>query len=208
MRDFTTAEQNAYLNRTILARDLVYFTAKDFSTGDDISFGFWNGIGAVALDVVDGITATTVSRNFSSKGAVLAVEDIPVSDKLDVTAVAVTLSQLNADVENALRGYDMRNAPIQIYRALFDTAAQRSLVAPARCRFAGFVNTCPITTPKIGGAAQAVLNCVGNVNELTRQNVDTRSDESQQRRASGDRFFQYVGVTGQIQVWWGQDKST
>ena len=207
MRDFTAEELAGYSARTINARDLIYVQPRDFLTHSIVHFGFWNGRGDVTLAVTEGITAETVNRDFTASGAVLKVEDIPVSDNLQVVAATVTLSQLNADVENAVRAFDMRNAPIQIYRALFSSANPRLLLAPARCRFAGFVNAAPIATPAVGGEAAVTLTCTGCTNELTRTNTDLRSDESQQRRSPGDAFFKYVAATGQIQVFWGTEKS-
>lgn len=208
MKDFSDPEIAGYSNRTIIRRNLIFVQPRDRSSGTLQDFGFWNGTGNVSLDVVDGITLATVSRDFVGRGAMLTVGDIALSDKLDVTAVAVTLSQLEADVESAIRTYDMRMAQIQIYRALFDTANPRALIAPARCRFAGYVNTAPIMTPPEGGQAAVTLNCTGCTNELTRVNTDLRSDESQQRRSPGDGFFRYVAATGKVQCFWGEKQST
>jgi hypothetical protein len=206
VRTFTTAEAAGYAKRTLIPRSLIYVQPKDRTTGDLVDFGFWNGTGDVTLTVTDGLTQSDVDRDFTSRGAVLSVGDVTLSDNLNVNSVQVSLSQLNSDAEDALRGYDMRNAPIQIYRALFDIANPRAQVAPARCRFVGFVNTAPIGTPAEGGQASTTLNCVGCTRELTRSNTDLRSDESQQRRTSGDRFFRWVAATGQVQVFWGQNR--
>lgn len=208
MRDFSDAEAAGYANRTLITRNLVFVQPKSFSDGTLQDFGFWDGLGNVSFDVVDGITLETVTRDFTARGAVLSVGDIQISDALNVVSVSVGLSQLNADVENAVRGYDMRNAPIQIYRALFDTTNPRALIAPARSRFVGFVNTAPLTTASEGSAGGLVLNCVGCTAELTRTNTDLRSNESQQRRSSGDGFFQWVAATGQVQIFWGEKSST
>lgn len=208
MRSFTTAEANGYAARTLIPRTLIFVQPKDRLTGDLVNFGFWDGTGDVTLTVTDGLSQTDEDRDFTSRGAVLAVGDITLSDNLNVGSVQVSLSQLNSDVEDALRGYDMRNAPIQIYRALFGIANPRALVAPARCRFVGFVNTAPISTGAIGSQAATTMTCVGCTRELTRSNTDLRSDESQQRRQSGDRFFRWVAATGQVQVFWGQSRGS
>jgi len=207
MKDFTAEELAAYESRSIIFRGLVYVWARDRATGAQKPFGFWTGTGNRSIQVRDGLTQEVVARNFTSRGALVAIGDIPAAADLSIRQVAVTLSQLNADVESALRGYDMRGAPIQIYRALFSIANPRALVAPARCRFAGFVNTSPITTPARGGQATAVLNCVSLARQLTNTNADLRSDESQQRRHAGDRFFRWVAATGQVPVSWGTNKS-
>lgn len=208
MKDFTDPEIAGYSNRSIIRRNLIFVQPRDRSSGGLQDFGFWNGTGDVSLDVVDGITADTTTRDFIGRGAVLTLGDITLSDKLDVTSVQVLLSQLESDVESAIRTYDMRQAPVQIYRALFDTANPRALIAPARCRFAGYVDTAPLMTPAVGGQAAVTLNCVGCTRELTRTNSDLRSDESQQRRSPGDGFFRYVAATGQVQLFWGEASST
>jgi hypothetical protein len=208
VKTFTAAELVAYGSRQIVSRNLIYVVPKDRSTGVAQEFGFWDGIDDVTIDVRDGLTASVVPRNFSSKGAVLTIGDISLSDTLNVSSLQVSLSNLNANVESAIRTYDMRNAPIQIYRALFNTDSPSTLVDYPRCRFVGYVDTLSINQPAVGGEASAVLNCVSCTRELTRKNAELRSDESQQRRHSGDRFFQYTGATGQVQVFWGQSQGT
>lgn len=207
MKDFSAEEIAAYEDRSIIVRSLVWCQPKDRDTGELQDVGFSTVTGSNALEVRDGLTQEVVTRNFTSRGALVGIGDIAAAADLSIRQVTVTLSQLNSDVENALRGYDMRGAPIQIYRALFSKANPRALVAPARCRFVGFVNTAPIVTPAKGGQAVATLNCVSIARQLTNTNSELRSDESQQRRQSGDRFFRWVGATGQVPISWGTNKS-
>lgn len=208
MRDFTSDELAGYANRSLIVRNLVFVQPRDFSSHDAVGFGFWNGAEDVAFDVVDGLTQSTVTRDFSGGGSLLAVEDIKMVADLSVPSLQVSLSQLHDGVAEAVRGNDMRQAEIQIYRALFSNANPRALVAPARCRFAGFVNGCQIGTPPEGGAAQVSLTCTGCTRELTRKNTDLRSDASQRRRNGSDSFFQYVTATGKVPVYWGEKKAT
>lgn len=206
MKDFEEEEIAAYEGRIVIPRRLVYLWARDRTTGDLHELGFSNVTGNVTLPVRDGLTQEIVERNFTSRGALVSIGDIAMTGDISVRSVDVTLSQLNEDVTNAFRGYDLRNAEVQIYRALFDVANPREIVKPARCRFAGFINTSPLVTPAEGGMASLTLNCVDCTRELTNTNSDLRSDESQQRRAAGDRFFQYAPATGQVKVFWGQNK--
>jgi len=208
VKTFSAAEIAAYSSRQIISRNLIYVVPKDRSTGAPQEFGFWDGIDDVTMDVRDGLTGSIVPRNFSSKGAVLTIGDISLSDTLNVAAMQISLSNLNANVEAAIRTYEMRNAPIQVYRALFNTDSPSTLVDYPRCRFVGYVDTLSINQPAAGGEASAVLNCVSCTRELTRRNTELRSHESQQRRHSGDAFFKYAGATGQVQVFWGQSQGT
>jgi hypothetical protein len=181
----------------------VWLTAKKRDTGDPVSQGFWNDVESVNIPVVDGLTGAAATRNFIAAGGLIDIGPIPLTSDLSIRSVDVTLSPLNVDVEQYVRGYDLRMAPVQLYRAIFDPDTW-DLVANATPRFVGFVEKAPITTPKDGGDAKAVLSCVSHTVELTRGNPDVRSDESQKRRG-GDRFYQYVDTMAQRPIWWGSN---
>ena len=80
------------------------------------------------------------------------------------------------------------------------------MVAAARCRFIGTVDRCVITDPAAGGQGSIDLTLASHTRELTRINTDVASDESQQIRSAGDRFYQYVGVVAAWRLFWGQER--
>lgn len=203
MRAADPAVVAALQARELVARNYFWITAKDRDTGNPEDVGFWNDVGTVSASVVDGLTFSTVSRTFVGSGSLITVDKIPLVSDISVRRVVVTLSQIDESVAAAVRGYDVRNAPVQIYRGLFDPST-RSLVAPAFARFVGFVDRAPIETPPIGSEGSIKLECVSHSRELGRSNSDVRSDASQQLRHAGDRFYRYTVAAGDWDIFWGK----
>jgi hypothetical protein len=117
--------------------------------------------------------------------------------------MAVTLSPINDAVENAVRGYDVKFAPIQIYRVLLDVAT-RLVVGAGYPRFVGFVDGAPIIRGALGNDSSIVLNLVSQIRELTKSNPDVRSAESQQLRNASDNFYANTDDVGSWLIPWGQ----
>lgn len=202
MRVLDTAIVAALADGRLVRRDAIFVTARDRGDGSPHSAGFWTDFESVSFDVIDGLTGDTETRLFHAAGGLLSVGDIPFTSDLSIRQVDVTLSPLDATAETYLRTYDLRLAPIQIYRPIFDPDTF-ALVAEPQAVFVGTIEEAPITTPAEGGEAKAVLRCVSATAELTRASAELRSDESQKLR-SGDRFFQYAATMPGRVVYWGQ----
>ncbi len=202
MRDLDSAEVTALAGRTVVARDLLWVTAKNRSTGADQSLGFWNDAMTVTASVKDGRTGSTVNRDFTGVGAALQVGKIPLTSDITIRNVDIELPHLDSIVEQLVRTYDVRGAPMQLYRGYFDSAT-RVMVAAAKPRFVGYVDGAPIVTPKEGEEGSITLHCVSTTRELTRTNAEVRSHESQLLRAAADAFYKDVGVVGDWDIAWG-----
>lgn len=202
MRDLDAAELVAIAARAVVARDLLWVTAKNRDTGADQSLGFWNDVMTVTASVKDGRTGSTVSRDFRGVGAALQVGKIPLTSDITIRSVDIDLPHIDSIVEQLVRTYDVRGAAMQLYRAYFDPAT-RSMVATAKPRFVGYVDGAPIVTPKEGEEGTITLRCVSTTRELTRTNAEARSHESQLLRAAGDTFYKDVGVVGDWDIAWG-----
>jgi len=202
MRDLDSAELTALAARTVVARDLLWVTAKHRETGADHSLGFWNDVMTVTASVKDGRTGSTVDRDFRGVGAALQVGKIPLPSDITIRSVDIDIPHLDTIVEELVRTYDVRGAPMQLYRGYFDPAT-RVMVAAAKPRFVGYVDGAPIVTPKEGGEGSITLHCVSTTRELTRTNAEVRSHESQLARAAGDLFYKDTGVVGDWDIAWG-----
>jgi hypothetical protein len=203
MRALDSAELAAITQRGIVARDFVWVTAKDFTTGDPFSAGFWSDAVPVTCDVVDGRTGVTQSRDFYGVGNAMDIGSIPLTADVTVRSVDIELPAIDAVVAILVRGYDVRNAPMQLYRGYFDPAT-RVLLAAAKPRFVGYVDGSPIITPAEGGNGSVTLNCVSTTRELTRASTESRSFESQQARTGGsDAFYKDTAVVGDWILFWG-----
>lgn len=202
------ADTVAYLTArkgTITARFL-WLIAKDRTTGADETAGFWNGTTNVTVQVISGQTGLPETRTYVGAGSLIAVDDINLVSDLTVQTVRIKMSQSNDAVNNAIRGYDARNAKCEIHYLLFDLATELpvGLQAP---HFVGEINKAPITRAKVNSSGGVQAEAVSRTRELTIGNPAKRSDETQRVRGGGsDRFRKYSGTAGQWSIWWGEDK--
>jgi len=203
MRALVAAETSALGARKVRARNLVWITAKDRITLIPSSIGFWSDVGTVSMQVRDALTGLAIARTFVGAGALLGIDDIVLSSQLAVQEITLTLSQIDANVAETVRGYDPRLGPIQIYRGLFNPDTH-NLVAPARCRFVGFIDAIDIVDPKDKQAGSITVRAVSQLREMTRSNPAMGSDEDQKARFAGDRFFKFAGAVQDWEVAWGQ----
>lgn len=203
MPSFDPAEITVLESDFVPARILVWITAKDRDTGEDVSKGYWNGVGNVTVSVVDGRSGATVSRLFLGAGEMLGVGSVQLTSDINVRQTDITFSQIASQAQLLVRGYDVRNAPVQIYRGYFDPDT-RALAAAPKSIFIGYVDGSPIVTPKEGDEGSITLHCVSTTRELTRSNPDVRSHESQILRSATDNFLENVSVAGEWVLAWGQ----
>jgi hypothetical protein len=186
------------------ARDFLWVTARSRSDGSAQSFGAWSDVGDITASVIDPLTGGSVSRSWTGTGTLISVSDIPLVQGITVQQITVTLSQVNDAVNDFVRTYDCKQASIQIFRGKFDPDTHE-LVAPAVCRFSGFIDSAPITTPAEGQDGSVTFTCTSNTQELTRSNSDTASDASQRLRSGTDNFLQDVAIVGNWQIFWGRN---
>ncbi|MDJ1632242.1 hypothetical protein [Rhizobium rhizogenes] len=208
MRENVDSATAAYLQarQGIIRRNFVWVEAKNRSTGGTETMGLWDGDEVVTVTVISGQTGLPVSRIYVGAGSLLTVNSIPLTTDLTVRTVNVSLSQISASVQQLVRGYDTRRAPIEIHRGLFNISTN-DLVAPPIPRFVGWINGNPINTPAIGQEGSIEVACVSHTRSLTFTNPAKRSDEYQQTR-SGDRFRRYTDVAGNWQIYWGENRAS
>ena len=207
MRDLDAAVLTGIANRTVVARDLFWITARELDGGGLVSYGFSTLVRNVDIAVVDALTGATVARTFRGVGGAFKIGVIPLTADIMVRSVDIDLPAIDATVADMLRGHDIRSAPVQIYRAYFDPDT-RALLAPAKSRFVGLVNKAPIVEPEAGGTSRARISLVSTTRELTRPNHDVRSHESQLARTNGeDDFYIDVAVVPEWEIFWGKARA-
>ncbi|QMV02568.1 hypothetical protein GHV40_14245 [Devosia sp. D6-9] len=189
--------------RSLVPRDFLWIVARTRDTGAPVAVGFWSDLQNVTAQVIDPDTDLAVTRTFYGAGGLISISDIPLVSVLTVQNVTIAMSQLNEMVEEAYRLYDIKQARVEIHRGLFDPDS-RALVAPAFCRWVGFVDTIQIKLPSENEDGGVTLNCVSHTQEMVRSNPDTRSHESQKLRDPSDDFFIDANVVGEWDHDWGQ----
>ncbi|HEY8948445.1 MAG TPA: hypothetical protein VIM56_06135 [Rhizomicrobium sp.] len=196
--------------RELYARFLVSVVAKDFDSGEEVAGRFWNDVSVSEIAYIDGDTRETTTGDFTGLGDALKVDDILLTSTIEVRTLNITLDGVNDQVRDLIRGYDLRNAPVQVHLAVFDPNTH-DLVAAAIPVFMGFVDGNPIEAPAVpleGGAAEGSVtwSCVSHSRELTRASAEKASDASQRLRNPDDAFFQDVDVIADWEIQWGLKK--
>jgi hypothetical protein len=96
---------------------------------------------------------------------------------------------------------DYRDRPVTIYDAYLhaDTGALVTAIEMRR----GLIDQVRYTRNVDGGATYE-LECLSRAIDYSRRNGRLASDVDQQRRSSGDRFFEHTAQTGRVQIYWGR----
>lgn len=193
--------------RQLIIRWFVSITPRDIVTGDLLSpTNFWTGESAVSLNVIDGQSGATVARTYSGGGKISNMDQIVLEIGLGVRTVQVTLNMVDTEVNNFVRGTQLRKAQVEIHFGLFDVET-RNPVAAFPPLFVGMVNKATLSTGAIfhlGGGC--TLEVASDTRRLSKISGEKRSDESQQKRAAGDRFFKDAEVMPGLELFWGLDK--
>ena len=204
MRNLSTENYAALQARQLVARDFIWFVARNRETGDPFSYGFWSDVGNVSAPMLNPNTGLPVTRNFEGAGTLIQISDIPSVANLTVQTITVQMSQIHDAVNNIVRGYDLKQGQVEVYRGLFSPLT-RQLVAPAVNRFIGYVDQIEIKTPKEGEEGGVELTCASHSHELTRYNPSTRSHEDQKLRDASDDFFVDASTVGEWEHFWGRE---
>lgn len=194
MRNYDGAT-TAYLSGPGMhARVLVWIEARDPADNSLAAIGFWNG------DDHQEFTIGGETRLYYGAGGLMQVPAITYGDGLAVRSHSFGLAITSDEVAQALRGYDVRFAPVEVHRAFFDLDTG-NLIAPPHRVLNGSVDEVSIPTPEIGGQAMATISVVSSALDLTRTQPVFRSDADQSRR-SGDRFLKYAAAKAKTS--WGE----
>ncbi len=203
MRSLSSEILAALKARKLVARDFLWIVARNRETGAPVPDGYWSDVGPITTQVISPETGAAVSRKFYGAGALISISDIVLTSNITVQNVTISLSQVSERVNALLRQYDVKQAPVEIFRGLFDPET-RVMVAPAEYRFVGFVDKAPVKTPAEGQNGNVTLTCASHTQELYRSNTDTRSDASQRLRSATDNFYQDTTVVGEWEFFWGK----
>lgn len=198
MRSFDAPTLAALQNRTErMMRVLVWVTARNRTSGLPEQIGLWNG----GYD--RSFTINGVARTYVGAGALMQIPPLVYQVGLAVRMHRLTMSPIDQAVANLVRGYDTRLGPIEIHRAVFDPNTTLLVSEPHRL-FKGIVDEMEETR---GANGEIRLECTvaGSSRYLTRTLTLKRSDESQKLR-TGDRFLRYADVSGEVDVYWGENR--
>lgn len=184
--------------RGVAVRWLFWVEAKDRTTGDIVPLGLWNGSDHREF------TVNGVPRTYYGAGSLVQVQPLTYETGPVVRIQTVEFAPISPEVEQMLRGYDARLAPVELHLANFDPQTME-LISIDRA-FRGVLDKAPIPTPEIGNSSRIVAELASTARRMTRTVTAKKSDEAQKRRA-GDRFRRYADVSGSVTVWWGEARA-
>lgn len=205
MRNISAENYAALQARALVARDFLWLIVRDRATNAPVTEGLWSDVGNVSASIIHPDTGLEVTRDWYGSGTLVQISDIPLIANLSVQSVAIRLSQIDDRIERLVREYDAKQGRVEIYRGLFDPDG-RQMVAPAECRFVGFVDTIEIQTPTENEDGGVTLSCVSHTQEMTRSNPDTRSDATQRQRDATDGFYADSSTVESWEIFWGSVK--
>ena len=200
MRDYSPSEI-AHLEAMsgVRARILVWITAAPVGGGaTPESIGLWNGVDTRVIEVAG------ESRSYHGAGALIGIEPIVSAVGTDVRMLRARLASAAPQVVAAVRGYDLRLAPVEIHRWLTDPLTTLA-IAPPRRLLKGWIDGSTILTPEPGGEGEITLTIASAALALTRTLTQRWSDASLSLRG-GDRLLRYADVSGSVPVWWGEKR--
>lgn len=175
----------------------VWIIARDMATDAPFPVGYWTGDDAAQ------ITVSGQLRDYYGAGAALSLEPPTFQGGALVQTQRVSLGPLAPEVRQVLRGYDTRQAPVQIHLVMLD---DRDRPVSAEMAFDGVMDSFEISDGPIDEAGNSTVVCdvelVSDARMLTRTLSLRQSDASQRLRDPDDRFRQYADVAGEVKVTW------
>lgn len=202
-RQISEATQALLEANALEPRDFMTIYARRRSDGEIISDSMWSDVGNVTANVINPDNGAAESRDFYGSGNLVKISDIPLVSNLSVQNVNIELSHLASNAEELIRGYDVRQSVVQIFRGLFQPGEGR-MVEPAFPRFVGFVDSVEVVTPSENSEGSNNLTCASHTQEVTRANASTRSGASQHQVNASDAFYNDAASTPEWKIWWGQ----
>lgn len=205
MRTVTPAITAALEARALVARDFLRLVVRRRDNGNLVSEQLWSDVGVYVAEVVDPDLGVPIEYEWTGSGTLVQISEIPLVSNLTVQTVTINLSQVDSNIDRIIREYEAKQGRVEVFRGLFDPDS-RFMVAPAECRFVGFIDEVVVNTPPEGGEGSVTLTCMSHTQELTRSNTETRSDASQRLRDPDDAFYQDTAVVSDWEVFWGSQK--
>jgi len=197
MKDFDAATAAYVGSRAgVVARSLIWITAENRATGAMDALGLWSGLRDQAFSIGG------AARNYTGAGAVLGADPIISGAGLAVRSYMLNLSSVAPEIEDLVKGYKTRGAPVEVHRALFHPAS-RALVAPPRRVFLGQVDQISFPEGMPGEQPSCAIALVSETRALTRPLSSMKSNASQSLRG-GDPIRRYADVSGVVPVYWGE----
>ncbi|MCG7626058.1 hypothetical protein [Epibacterium sp. Ofav1-8] len=195
------AETLAYLSgrEGLVSVRLVWIAARNLSGGVE-TLGLCSAEDDLAVQVGG------QDRTYLGAGPLLQSEPISAGSGLQVRVHRLHLSAVAPEVEDLVKGYQTRFAPVEIHRMFLDPATRLQVGQPHRV-FRGVIDGIDFPRAEPNGTPSVSLQLVSETRVLTRPLPLKKSDESHRRRDQQDAFRKYGDISGSVPVYWGEIRS-
>lgn len=184
----------------VRSRLFVWIGARDRVTGAPVAVGFSN----CADDQV--ITINGETRTYHGAGPLLGMDDLVIEPGVRVRRMSVWLATAAPEVVNAVMGYDVRLAPVQIHRLLTDPLSHQPISATPHRIWKGQVDGAPRVIPAKGLSGGKITLVLASAAIVLTKGLPAKYSDAAMKKRGGDRLFRYADVSGKVPVFWGEKK--
>ena len=198
MRTFSTATAAYFASRSaFVGHVLVWLQGRNRTSGEVETIGFWTGVDHAEFTIRGQL------RTYYGAGALLKMDPLRRQTGLKVRSQRISFSQVSPEVMVAVRGYDIRHAPVEVHRALYHPETEVLIDEPHPILL-GYIDKINLPTPAKGESAAVTMEVATAGRALTKPVSRFRSDASLRARAAGDGFRRYATLADMAEVEWGR----
>lgn len=198
MKPLAPALDTHLRSRTGIDADvLIWIEAVDRVTGDPAPFGLWTGDDDRTFTIDGG------PRTYLGAGSLIDVGDLVSEVGYVVRITRMTISHLAPRIAEKLAEVEVRLQPCTWHQVHL-VPGSHDLVAEPRRVFRGRVERLSLPDAAQGRDAAAEIELASYAREMTHSLPLKKSDEALQARHPGDRFRQYIAVSGRVTTSWGE----
>lgn len=197
MPDLQQAQLDHLAERTATyAQTFLWLSGRNRSTGATETLGLWTGDDHQSF-AIDGAT-----RLYYGAGTIINVAPVRAGVGLKVQHHRITLPPVLPEVRAALRGYEMRQAGVEVHVWPFNAAGRP--IGEARRMIKGTLAEAPESLGPAGGENKTTLLIASAARRLTFALPLVKSNAALQERDATDKGREYSDVAGQWDVPWGE----
>lgn len=172
----------------------VHARVRAYDTNALVNKGLWTG------DYDLSMTLDNLARVYEGAQGGLVVA--PIRYKIGTTIMSQEIDlALSDDGINLVRGYNLKNAAMDLFCLVYDPANMELL--GARRFFKGFIDASRITDPKQNEQASMSIKAVSFARKGTMTTVGKKSHQSQIARDATDNFYKYSDLGRVASDAWG-----
>ena len=189
MRDYSPSTTTALAADAVIVRGMVLF---DFPSG---RYGFWEGEGPLVWNTI----------TFQGGGQLIEARAAAETTAMQSSAIELSLYEnpalgLSADILQTIEAESYHQRPVTIYRAVFDPVTL-ALVSVDR-EWSGLIDR----VEHVEGADRygITAHCESLSLDYTKRGWAIGNGQQQEMVSTGDKFFEFVGVAGKTEIYFGR----